>query len=121
MEWCATGRVFRADEALAGGLVRSVHAPDELLSAAHALASEIAASCSAVSVTVTRALMWRMLGEPHPMAAHRLDSAIIDELGQHADVREGVRSFLEKRSPQFTDRVPADLPSPYPWWSDPSF
>jgi enoyl-CoA hydratase/carnithine racemase len=121
MQWCVTGRVFGADEALAGGLVHSVHAPDELLPAAYTLAAEIAASCSAVSVTVTRALMWRMLGEPHPIAAHRLDSAIIDELGQHADVREGVRSFLEKRPPEFTDRVPTDLPSLYPWWTDPPF
>ncbi len=121
MEWCATGRVFGADEALAGGLVRSVHAPDELLATAYALATEIATTTSAVSVSVTRALMWRMLGEPHPIAAHRLDSAIIDELGRHADVGEGVRSFLEKRPPQFTDRVPDDLPSPYPWWTDPPF
>jgi enoyl-CoA hydratase/carnithine racemase len=121
MEWCATGRVFDVDEALAGGLVRSVHEPDDLLPAAYALAGEIAASTSAVSASVTRALLWRMLGAPHPMDAHRVDSALIDELGRGADVREGVLSFLEKRPAAFPDRVPADLPPSYPWWDEPSF
>jgi enoyl-CoA hydratase/carnithine racemase len=121
MEWCATGRVFDVDEALAGGLVRSVHEPDDLLPAAYALAGEIAASTSAVSASVTRALLWRMLGAPHPMDAHRVDSALIDDLGRGADVREGVLSFLEKRPPAFPDRVPADLPPSYPWWDEPSF
>jgi enoyl-CoA hydratase/carnithine racemase len=111
MEWCATGRVFGPDEALAGGLVRSIHEPDDLLPAAHDLAGEIAASTSAVSVTLTRALM----------DAHRVDSALIDALGRGEDVREGVMSFLEKRPPSFPNSVPADLPDPYPWWDDPAF
>ncbi|MEO7427977.1 MAG: crotonase/enoyl-CoA hydratase family protein [Acidimicrobiales bacterium] len=121
MEWCATGRVFGAEEALAGGLVRSLHEPEDLLPAAYALAGEIAASTSAVSVTLTRALLWRMLGEPHPMSAHRVDSALIDALGGGADVREGVLSFLAKRPAEFPNRVPTDLPDPYPWWTDPAF
>jgi enoyl-CoA hydratase/carnithine racemase len=121
MEWCATGRVFGPDEALAGGLVRSIHEPDALLPAAYEMAAEIAAATSAVSVTLTRALLWRMLGAPHPMDAHRVDSALIDALGRGADVREGVLSFLQKRAPAFPDRVPADVPAPYPWWDDPTF
>jgi enoyl-CoA hydratase/carnithine racemase len=121
IEWCATGRVFGADEALAGCLVRSIHEPDALLPAAYELATEIATQSSAVSVTVTRALLWRMLGEPHPIAAHRIDSALLEALGHGADVREGVTSFLEKRPPTFPNRVPTDLPAPYPWWEDPDF
>jgi enoyl-CoA hydratase/carnithine racemase len=120
-EWCFTGRVFGPDEARAAGLVRSVHPDGELLDAAYALAREIAASTSPVSVTLTRQMLWRMLGEPHPMAAHRVDSAAIYTLGRGADVREGVASFLEKRPPQFPSRVPDDLPPFTPWWEEPEF
>jgi len=120
-EWCFTGRVFGADEALAAGLVRSVHPAGELLDAAYALAGEIAASTSPVSVTLTRQMLWHMLGEPHPMAAHRIDSAAIETLGRGADVREGVTSFLEKRPPQFPSQVPDDLPGFTPWWEEPEY
>jgi enoyl-CoA hydratase/carnithine racemase len=121
MEWCATGRVFGADEALAGGLVRSLHEPDDLLPAAYDLAREIVDNTSAISVSLTRAMLWRMLGEDHPMAAHRIDSGLIDACGAGPDAREGVVSFLEKRPPQFPGRVPGDLPAAYPWWTDPTF
>ncbi len=121
LEWTFTGRVFEAAEALDRGLVRSVHAPDDLLPAAQALAQEIAATTSAVSVSMTRQMLWRMLGEPHPMSAHRVDSNAIAALGRSADVREGVLSFLEKRPPAFTDQVPADVPEPWPFWTEPDF
>lgn len=120
-EWCYSGRVFGADEALAGGLVRSVHEPDDLLPAAQVLASEIADNTSAVSIALTRAMLWRMLGESHPMAAHEVDSPGIAYLGKSADAREGVMSFLEKRPPRFTDRVTEDMPPHYPWWTEPEF
>src|SRR4051794_3728370 len=110
MEWVATGRVFDAQEALAGGLVRSVHAPDELLGAAHAIAREIADHTAPVSVALARRLLWRMLGADHPMAAHRADSRAMFSRGQSADAREGVQSFLEKRPADFPDRVSGGLP-----------
>ena len=120
-EWCYTGRVFGADEALAGGLVRSVHEPDDLLAAAQEIARDIADNTSAVSVALTRAMLWRMLGEAHPMAAHRVDSPGIAYLGKSADAREGVVSFLEKRPAAFTDTVTGDMPPHYPWWTEPDF
>lgn len=120
-EWCYSGRVFGAEEARAGGLVRSVHDPDDLLPAAQELAEEIASTTSAVSIALTRAMLWRMLGEPHPMAAHQVDSPAIAHLGRSDDAREGVVSFLEKRPPRFTDRVSADMPPFYPWWTEPEF
>ena len=121
MEWVATGRVFPATEALDAGLVRSVHPPDELLPAAYALAAEIAENTSAVSLALSRQMLWRMLGESHPMAAHRLDSRAISSLGATPDAYEGVQSFLEKRPPRFPGRVSADLPSFFPWWEEPGF
>jgi enoyl-CoA hydratase/carnithine racemase len=120
-EWCYSGRVFGPEEALAGGLVRSIHEPDELLGAAQELAEEIAHNTSAVSVALTRAMLWRMLGESHPMAAHEVDSPGIAYLGKSADAREGVMSFLEKRPPAFTDSVSGDMPPFYPWWEERGF
>jgi len=121
MEWVATGRVFPASEALAGGLVRSVHPADELLPAAHALATEIVENTSPVSIAVARQMLWRMLGADHPMEAHKIDSRAIFELGRQADAREGVVSFLEKRPARFSMRVSSDMPSFFPWWEEPRF
>lgn len=121
LEWCYTGRVFPAQEALDGGLVRSLHAPDELLPAARALAREIADNTAPVSVTITRQLIWRMAGASHPMEAHKADSRGIHARGKMADAREGVTSFLEKRPPAFPDKVSSDLPDIWPNWKTPQF
>jgi enoyl-CoA hydratase/carnithine racemase len=121
LEWSYSGRVFEAGEALAGGLVRSVHEPDRLLAVARELATEIAESSAPVSVSLTRQMMWRMLGAPHPMHAHRADSRAILERGRSADAREGVTSFLEKRPARYTDRVSDGLPDVFPGWDEPGF
>ncbi len=116
LEWCMTGRVFGANEALAGGLVRSVHAPDDLLPAARALAREIAENTAPVSVAMTRQMLWRMAGAASPWDAHRLDSRAIYSRGRSGDAREGVVSFLEKRTPVYPDKVSTDMPDFFPWW-----
>ena len=121
MEWVATGRVFSAEEARAGGLVRSVHPQGELLGAAQALAREIADNAAPVSVAIARRLLWTMLGADHPMEAHRADSRAMFARGQSGDAREGVTSFLEKREAQFTDRVSAGLPEIFPDRDEPAF
>lgn len=120
-EWVYTGRVFNADEALSGGLVRSVHAPDDLLPAARALALEIAENTAPVSIALSRQMMWRMLGASHPMEAHRVDSRGIMERGKSADSKEGVMSFLEKRPAVYPDRVSDGIPDIFPNWQDPEF
>ena len=120
-EWCYSGRVFPASEALAGGLVRSVHAPDDLLPAARAIATELAENTAPVSVALTRQMLWRMLGASHPMEAHRVDSRGVLERGRSDDAREGVMSFLEKRAPQFSVRVSDGLPQIFPDWVEPEF
>ena len=119
-EWLYTGRVFDADEALRGGLVRSVHPADQLLPAARALAAEIAAAAP-LSVALTRQMLWRMLGADHPMAAHRADSRAVHATGALPDAMEGVVSFLEKRPAAFHGRVSSELPDVFPDWVDPEY
>ncbi|MFM8957759.1 MAG: crotonase/enoyl-CoA hydratase family protein [Actinomycetota bacterium] len=120
-EWVYTGRILSAQEALDGGLVRALHAPDDLLPAARTLAREIADNTSGVSVALSRQMLWRMLGASHPMAAHRADSRGIQLRGRSGDAHEGVMSFLEKRAAKFTDSVSSDLPDIFPDWEDPPF
>ena len=121
LEWTYTGRVFDAAEALAGGLVRSVHPKDDLLGVARTLADDIAAQTSAVSVAMIRQMMWKMLGADHPMEAHKIDSRGIYHLGRSADAREGVESFLEKRPAVFPGKVSTDMPEFFPWWDEREF
>jgi len=121
LEWCFTGRVFNAQEAHERGLVRSLHAPGDLLPAARALAREIADNTAPVSVALTRQMLWRMAGEDHPMKAHRIDSRAVQARGQSADAREGVSSFLEKRQPVYPNKVSTDMPAFFPWWQEPPF
>jgi enoyl-CoA hydratase/carnithine racemase len=121
LEWGYSGRVFPASEALAAGLVRSLHAPNELLPAAREIAREIAENTSAISVAMTRQLVWKMLGADHPMEAHKLDSRAIRALGQSADAHEGVGAFLEKRKADFRQRPSSDMPAFYPWWTERKF
>jgi enoyl-CoA hydratase/carnithine racemase len=115
-EWVLTGRVFSADEALAGGLVSRVVAPDDLLPTARALAREIAEHTAPVSVALCRQMLWKLLGADHPREAHRLDSLGMFYTGRSPDAYEGVRAFLEKRPPTFTGAPSTDMPPYFPWW-----
>jgi enoyl-CoA hydratase/carnithine racemase len=121
LEWCYTGKVFSAQEALDNRLVRSLHEPADLLPAARALAMEIATNTAPVSIALTRQMMWRMAGASHPMQAHEIDSRAIQSRGQSADAKEGVSSFLEKRQPTYPNQVSRDMPTFYPWWEEPKF
>jgi enoyl-CoA hydratase/carnithine racemase len=112
-EWFYSGRVFLADEALRGGLVRSVHAPDELMEVAHSMAREIADNTSAISVALARRMMWRGLTYSSPYQSHIVDSRAMRQTGEGADSFEGVSSFLEKRPAVFPGKVSSDLPDPF--------
>jgi enoyl-CoA hydratase/carnithine racemase len=120
-EWVFTGRLIEAPEALQAGLVRSVHAADDLVPAARALAQEIAQNTAPVSIALSRQMLWRMMGASHPMEAHRVDSRGIKERGKSADSQEGVMSFLEKRQAQYPDRVSEGIPDIFPQWQEPEF
>lgn len=116
LRWCLSGRTFDADEALAGGLVSEVVEPDALLERARQIAHEMTAETSAVSVALTRQMLWRFAGAPDPFELLAIDKPMSVERGGHADVREGVQSFIEKRKPAFPGKVSQDMPSQYPWW-----
>lgn len=118
LEWCYTGRVFPAQEALAGRLVSKVVPPEELLPTARALAREIAEKTAPVSIALIRQMMWRMLGADDPMEAHKVDSRGIYARGRSDDVKEGVMAFLEKRPAQFRNKVSSDMPDYFPWWDE---
>ena len=118
LEWCYSGRLISAEEALERQLIRSSHPPAELIPAARALAREIVENASPVSIAITRQLLWRMVGAEHPMEAHRIDSRAVFWRGRSPDVREGVGAFLEKRPANFPGKVSKDMPDFFPWWSD---
>ncbi|MBA3941847.1 MAG: enoyl-CoA hydratase [Sphingopyxis sp.] len=114
VDLCYSGRLISAEEAREKGLVQSVHAPGALIDAAIARAREMTEHSAPVSVALTRHMLWRMLGAPHPMSAHRWDSRAIFSRGRSPDAAEGVTSFLEKRAPDFTASVAND----YPWFAE---
>ena len=121
LEWTFSGKVFNAEEALDGGLIRSIHSKDSLMDEAKKIANEIIENTSPVSVSMTRQMLWKMLGADHPMEAHKVDSRAIYELGKGEDTKEGVNSFLEKRPPKFPSKVSKDMPDFYPWWDEREF
>ncbi len=121
LEWCFSARVFRSEEALEAGLVRSLHDPEDLIPAARELAREFVEGSSRVSNTVLRHMLWRMLGASDPIEAHRIDTAGISALATSPDAKEGINSFLEKRAPDFPGKVSSDLPGFFPWWEEPEF
>ena len=121
LEWTFSGKVFSAEEAKEGGLIRSVHPANKLMDEAYKLAQEIIDNTSPVSVALTRQMLWKMLGADHPMEAHKVDSRLIYELGKAEDAKEGVKSFLEKRSPKFPSKVSRDMPKFFPWWKNRKF
>jgi enoyl-CoA hydratase/carnithine racemase len=114
-----TGRVFQAREEENSGLFNYVMPRDQVLPKAMTIAREIAENTSAVSVALSKGLLWHGLGEDDPQSVHLIDSRCMFWAGREKDAYEGVQSFLEKRSPMFTMSASTDMPDFYPWWKEP--
>jgi len=115
LEWVYSAEIFDVDEGRRAGLIRSVHAPDELLPAAHALAHKLTDGRSPVATALARQMFQRNSAQPSPLEAHRVDSLSMfyTSIG---DGKEGVRAFLEKRPAQFKSKA-SQMPPFYPWWN----
>jgi enoyl-CoA hydratase/carnithine racemase len=114
-----TGRIFRALEEVNSGLFNYVVPSDRVLAKAMEIAKEIADNTSAVSVSLSKALLWHGLAEEDPQSVHLVDSRCFYWMGKQKDANEGVQSFLEKRPPEFTMSASTDMPDFYPWWKEP--
>lgn len=121
LEWTLSGRVFDANEALKGGLVRSLHKPEDLMPTAMSLAREIADNTSAISVALARQLLWNTSGKDHPVYANMYESRGLYHAGRSPDAMEGVMSFLQKRAPKYPGKVSTDMPPGFPWWDEPEY
>ena len=121
MEWTYSGRIFDAEEALAGGLVRSLHAPDDLVGEARRFARSLVGESSAVSIALTRRMLLAGAGAAHPMEAHRIESRAVWARGRSADAREGVESFLAKRPATYPDTLAAAWDGVAEWFDDPPY
>ncbi|MCG6911504.1 MAG: enoyl-CoA hydratase/isomerase family protein [Deltaproteobacteria bacterium] len=120
-ELILTGRIFSSKDALDMGLVSRIVPPDELMRTAFSVAAEIADNTSAISTALARQMLWKGLGEDHPMAMHILESRSLDYMFPREDCKEGVMSFLEKRPARFPMKPSKDMPDYYPWWRERKF
>ena len=114
LEWTYSADLLDPEEARRGGLVKAVLPPDQLLPEACKLAHRIIDNRSPVSIALTRQMMYRNAAQPHPLEAHKVDSLAVFYTSLQ-DGKEGVRSFLEKRTPQYSGKASA-MPPFYPWW-----
>ncbi len=120
-ELVLTGRIFSSKEALEMGLVSRIVPPEKLMETVMGLAGDIAENTSAISAALARQMLWKGLGDDHPMAAHIRESQGLQYMFTGNDCLEGVMSFLEKRPARFSMKPSTDMPDFYPWWEERDF
>jgi enoyl-CoA hydratase/carnithine racemase len=110
LELLLTGRIFSGREAAEIGLVTRAVPRDEVLDQAIELAIDIAENTAPAAVAVTKRLFYKQLTESDRWGARVEELEFFRWFGQQPDAGEGVRSFLEKRSPQWSGISRSDLP-----------
>ena len=118
LELTYSGRIIDAQEALQLNLISSIHDSEDLLSNAVDITKKMVQNSAPVSISLTRQMLWRSLESSGPYDAHVIESKAIDSRGASEDAKEGVSSFLEKRTAKFKNKVSLDMPSFFPWWDD---
>ena len=106
--------IIDARTAVDVGLASGPHEPEDLLTAARALADRWTKGRSPVAVALARQMLRRNAAQDHPVAAHRIDSLAMfaTSIG---DGKEGVAAFLDKRDPQYTSTA-SQMPGFYDEW-----
>ena len=113
-----SGRIIESQEALDISLISSIHKPENLMADAINIAQELVKKSAPISIAITRQMLWRSFGQSDPYDAHIIESKAMDSRGASDDAKEGVNSFLEKRSANFVNKINSDMPNFFPWWED---
>ncbi|MDY7099555.1 MAG: enoyl-CoA hydratase-related protein [Actinomycetota bacterium] len=103
-----TGRTILGEEAAAMGLATRALDADEVLPAAREMAKEYLLAAP-VSVATAKRLMWESL-EPALSDTQRRENKIFGWFGQQSDAKEGIASFVERRTPSWTMNPATDMP-----------
>ncbi|WP_027962959.1 enoyl-CoA hydratase-related protein [Halalkalibacillus halophilus] len=108
LEWMLTGRMIPTKEALESGLV--LYEEEDPLGKSKEIAEDIVTNTAATSNSFAKKLLWGMLEENHPENSHLIESKFLYWASRNRDAKEGIESFVEKRSPIFPLKH-SDLPN----------
>ena len=111
-----TGRRVPAEDALRMGLVTAVTTPEELMDRAKETARSIAAR-GPLANRLAKTVLERAFDSDRETGL-LLDRLAVGILYAHTERDEGTTAFFEKRAPDFSERVSADMPEAYPWWRE---
>jgi enoyl-CoA hydratase/carnithine racemase len=100
-----SGRIIRAVEALPMGLVDRICEPESLVEEALAYATELANYSSPASMSIIKRQVFEDLDRPFESAFEDAEVKIRESF-ERPDVKEGVESYLEQRTPQFPPLPP---------------
>ena len=115
LELCYSGKIINSTEAQRIGLVNYLVDDDDLIIKAIEISNMLCDSTAPISVAMTRHMLWSLSAEDNPENAHIIESKLINSRGASDDAKEGVMSFLEKRSANFKNKISSDLPNDFPW------